>query len=179
VKFTDQSTGLSLTKWNWSFGDNSWYNTTIAGQKDPIHVYNSAGAYTAKLTVCNISGCNTTIPGTTIFSTIPTIIPTNSITVTVPNGGEIWPRMMGTGTPRLIKWSYTGNPGSTVKIELLKGAAFYKLLNSSTSIGGAGSGSYPWTISADTALGTDYKMRVTSTSNSVYNDTSNTNFIIN
>ena len=104
---------------------------------------------------------------------------TPSITVTSPNGGESYARMMGTGTPRLIQWSYTGNPGSTVKIELLKGGAFYKTLTSSTSLGSTGSGSYSWQISADTDLGTTYMIRVTSTSNSGYSDKSNANFSIN
>jgi hypothetical protein len=112
-----------------------------------------------------------------ITSTTTTTTP--SITVTSPNGGESYARMMGTGTPVLIRWSYNGNPGSTVKIELLKEGAFYKTLTSSTSIGSAGSGSYSWQISAGTELGTNYMIRVTSTSNSGYNDKSNANFRIN
>ena len=89
-----------------------------------------------------------------ITSTTTTTTTTPSITVTSPNGGESYARMMGTGTPVLIRWSYTGNPGSTVKIELLKEGAFYKTLTSSTSIGSAGSGSYSWQIPAGTELGT-------------------------
>ena len=71
-----------------------------------------------------------------------------------------------------------GSPGSTVKIELLKGGQFYQLLNSSTTIGSAGSGSYSWTIRTITKPGTDYRIRVTSTGNSAYNDTSNADFTI-
>ena len=40
-----------------------------------------------------------------------------SLTVTAPNGGEVW----RTGTLKRIKWAYTGRPGSYVKIELLRG----------------------------------------------------------
>jgi hypothetical protein len=103
---------------------------------------------------------------------------TPSITVISPDGGESWARMMGTGK-YLIQWSYTGNPGSTVKIELLDGGVLSKVLTSGTSIGSAGSGSYSWTISSDTELGTNYMIRVTSTSNSVYTDRSDANFSIN
>ena len=66
VKFNDASSGISLTKWNWSFGDTHWYNTTLASQKNVTHTYSAAGTYTAKLTVCNARGCNTTASGITI-----------------------------------------------------------------------------------------------------------------
>ena len=66
VSFTDQSTGTGLNQWYWDFGDSTWFNTTIAAQKSPTHVYNEPGAYTVQLTVCNAGGCNTTIPGQTI-----------------------------------------------------------------------------------------------------------------
>ena len=153
VKFTDLSTGTSLNKWNWSFGDGVWFNTTTASLKNATHTYSAAGTYTAKLTVCNASGCNTTVPGTTI--TVGTN--TASITVTSPNGEEIWTQ----NTTHMVTWSYTGSPGSTVKIELMKGGVFYQLLSSSTTIGSAGSGSYSWTIRTITKPGTDYKIRVT------------------
>ena len=60
------------------------------------------------------------------------------ITVTVPNGGNNWKL----GSTQTIKWSYTGSPGSRVKIGLLKGTAVNRVINSSTSIGSGGSGSY-------------------------------------
>ncbi len=73
VKFTDQSTGRSLNRWNWSFGDGTWFNTTVTSQRSPAHVYPTPGSYTAVLTVCNASGCNTTVPGKTI--TVNLLIP--------------------------------------------------------------------------------------------------------
>jgi hypothetical protein len=42
----------------------------------------------------------------------------------------------------------------------------------------ANDGSYTWTISSTQALGTDYKIRVTSTSYSSIRDSSNSNFAI-
>ena len=71
VQFTDQSTGTGLNKWNWSFGDGTWFNTTVAAQKSPTHIYTAAGVYTAQLTVSNAAGSNTTIPGQTITVTAP------------------------------------------------------------------------------------------------------------
>lgn len=100
---------------------------------------------------------------------------TQYITVTAPNGGGSWSR----GTTHTIRWTYAGNPGSSVKIELLKAGALNRTITSSTSIGSGGSGSYSWSISGSQALGSDYTIRVTSTSNSNYKDTSNANFSIN
>jgi YD repeat-containing protein len=96
------------------------------------------------------------------------------ITVVSPNGGESWKR----NSTYSITWSYTGNPGSYVKIELLKGGAVNRVITNSTSIGSGGSGSYSWRIPSNQTLGSDYKIRVTSTSNGSYTDTSNNNFSI-
>jgi len=100
--------------------------------------------------------------------------PSGSITVTSPNGGENW----AAGTTQTINWTYTGNPGSYVKIELLKGGKLNLTIYNSRSIGTAGSGSYSWPIRSTLAGGSDYQVRVTSTTNSAYTDTSNANFTI-
>jgi hypothetical protein len=97
-----------------------------------------------------------------------------SIAVTSPNGGENW----AAGSTQTISWSYTGSPGSTVKIDLLKGGRLYLTLFSSRSIGTAGSGSYSWSIRSTLAEGSDYQVRVTSTTNSAYTDTSDGFFTI-
>jgi hypothetical protein len=98
----------------------------------------------------------------------------SSITVVSPNGGEAWAQ----NTTHPITWSYTGSPGPAVKIDLMKNGIFYQAISPSTPIGSAGSGSYPWNIRTITKLGTTYRVRVTSTSNSTVNDTSNANFSI-
>lgn len=95
---------------------------------------------------------------------------TSSITVITPNGGENWAK----GTTKTIKWSYIGNPGSKVKIELLRNGAFNKLISSSTP----NDGSYNWAIPKLQTVGKDYRIRITSTSNAIYKDISNANFII-
>jgi len=101
-------------------------------------------------------------------------LPTATITVTSPNGGESWAH----GTTHPVTWTYTGNPGANVKIELLKAGSPVGTATSSTPIGAGGTGSYSWPISATRAPGTDYKIRVTSTSNPAISDTSNNNFNI-
>lgn len=98
----------------------------------------------------------------------------SSITVTSPNGGENWMR----NTTKTISWSISGNPGANVKIELLKGGVYNSTIVSSTGSGGSSGGSYSWSIPAGQNLGNDYKIRVTSTTNSSYNDTSDNNFTI-
>ena len=90
-----------------------------------------------------------------------------SITVTVPNGGEKWKR----GTTQTIKWKKVGSTGSSVKIELLNGTVA-TLIKS----GAPNSGSFKWTIKPTQAVGTTYKIRITS--NSAIKDTSNANFSI-
>jgi hypothetical protein len=99
--------------------------------------------------------------------TVPSI--RSSITVVSPNGGESWKH----GTNHTISWSKTGNPGTNVKIELLKGAAVNRVITTSKS-----GISYSWAIPATQTPGTDYKIRITSISNSTYKDTSNNNFTI-
>ena len=71
VLFNDTSIN-NPTTWNWSFGDTNtagipqWYNTTIPGSQNNSHTYVTPGIYTAKLTVSNANGGNTTTPGTII-----------------------------------------------------------------------------------------------------------------
>ena len=95
---------------------------------------------------------------------------TPSITVTSPNGGESWVP----GSSHAITWTSSGTVGSNVKIEVLKAGVLVQTLSSST----ANAGTYSWTLSSGLATGSDYKIRITSTSNSAYTDTSNSNFAI-
>ena len=90
-----------------------------------------------------------------------------------PNGGETF--HVGSTLP--MNWTYHGNPGSTVNIEVIKGGATLKTLPG-IPIGSSGSGSYSVTIPASTPLGTDYKIRVTSASTLTCTDTSNGSFAI-
>ena len=97
------------------------------------------------------------------------------IDVANPTGGESW---MRSGT-YIVAWSFVGNVGDYVKIELLKGGVLNKVISSSTANDyGAEYTEYFWTIDPLQAVGTDYSIRVTSTSNSVFTDTSDANFEI-
>ena len=100
--------------------------------------------------------------------------PGPSITVVTPNGGEAWQA----GTLHNIQWTYTGDPGSTVKIELLKAGAVQSTITTGTAVGTGGSGSYPWTIESAQILGTDYRIKISSTSIAGCSDTSDNDFAI-
>jgi parallel beta-helix repeat protein len=95
------------------------------------------------------------------------------ITVTIPNGGENWRR----GTVNTIRWTYNGTVGPYVRIDLLKNGLLSRTIASRASMGSGGFGSYRWSISGGQTPGTDYKVRVTSTS-APYGDTSDNNFTI-
>ena len=95
---------------------------------------------------------------------------TASLTVTAPNGGQSWVR----GTAHTLTWTSSGSPGANVKIELMKGSTVNRVITSST----ANDGSYSWTIPSTQTIGTDYMIRITSTTSSAITDSSNSNFSI-
>ena len=133
------------------------------------------------------NGAYTITPSKTGYTFIPKSISVNvnganltgqdftfaGITVTSPNGGRSWKA----GTTRTISWTYKGIPGDFVKIELLKGG-LATLVKSGVSIGANGKGSWSWTIPKKKTPGTDYKIRVTSTTMGKCKDTSNKYFTI-
>jgi hypothetical protein len=80
------------------------------------------------------------------------IVAPPSVTVEVPNGGEIWVR----GTVNAI--GYGMFPDSNVKIELLKGGALDHIIINTTP---GEFGFYDWTIPSTQAPGSDYKIRIT------------------
>ena len=88
--------------------------------------------------------------------------------------GESWTA----GTTQTIRWTYTGNPGNSVRIELLNpDESVNGTITNSVSIGTGGNGSYNWPIPSTQAGGT-YKVRVTSTTNASATDMSDANFTI-
>jgi hypothetical protein len=104
----------------------------------------------------------------------PTPAPTSSVTVTSPNGGEIWKK----GTSQPITWSYTGSPGSYVTIVLTKRGSNAGTIASNVPIGSNGKGAYLWKIPSYKQTGNDYKITIQSTSRSSIKDTSNNYFSI-
>ncbi len=97
------------------------------------------------------------------------------ITVVSPNGGDTWMA----GSMQRVQWSYAGNLGSFVKVELLKGGVVNRTITSFASIGGGGNGSYNWTIPSNQVSGSDYRIRVMSRRDGAYTDTSDSDFSIN
>jgi hypothetical protein len=92
-----------------------------------------------------------------------------SITISSPNGGEIWQA----GTTYSITWA--SDISENVRIELFKGGIFDSQIVFSTS----NDGSYNWTDMPFTqAGGTDYKIKISSTRDSATNDYSDANFTI-
>ncbi len=66
VTFTDTSTNTP-TSWNWLFGDDS-----SSTEKNPTHIYTSAGTFTVRLTATNSAGSSTAPCYITVSSPIPT-----------------------------------------------------------------------------------------------------------
>jgi len=79
-----------------------------------------------------------------------TLLPA-SITVTSPNGGEIWTA----GTTEDITWTQTNLTGE-VTIDLYKGGVNQKTLGTAD----AGAGTFAWAIAAGEAPGADYRIRI-------------------
>ena len=90
------------------------------------------------------------------------------ITVTSPNGGETWKA----GSYYSFTWTYGSNPGTYVNIDLYKGGVFYMGLAQAVC-----DGEFSMTLPNSLAGGSDYKVRIGSTSTSAY-DFSNGYFTI-
>ena len=100
---------------------------------------------------------------------------TPSITLTSPNGGESWQP----GGDVTITWTYTGDPGSNVMIELFNGMYLDSTITGITSIGDSGIGSFRWTVPENQVLGSNYKVRITSKANPLVSDLSDNPFYVN
>ena len=85
----------------------------------------------------------------------------NAIYLAAPSGGDV----LNINTTSTIWWNYTGNPGSSVNIELLKNGAYHSPVTASVSMGSEGIGSYNWALPSDLVSGSDYAIQVTSNTN--------------
>jgi hypothetical protein len=103
---------------------------------------------------------------------LQTLWKANSLVVTSPDGGE----SLRKGQSQTIRWSYAGQPGSKVQIELLRNGSLTQTLTNSFSLGLNGQGSYNWKPSSRLRTGSGYQVRITSTTNPAYTDLSNGNF---
>lgn len=55
VEFADTTNGPANTYFNWSFGDNTWFNTSVASLRNPTHKYSMIGTYSPSFSVTNIT----------------------------------------------------------------------------------------------------------------------------
>jgi len=94
------------------------------------------------------------------------LAPASPIVVIQPNGGEEWTP----GEAESILWS--GGPVGDVQIKLLDSGSFLEDVRTST----ANDGSYSWSIPSDLPASSDYSIKVTSTGNSSFTDTSDATF---
>ena len=175
---------------NWKVGTThgiSWKRTGSTGSSVKVELLNDGTVQTIFSSTPNDGFQNWNIPsgqalgqnykirvtsntGVTDTSDNAFTISNGKITVTSPNGGEVWKR----GSTRTISWTTSGYAGSNVKIQLLKSGVVKQTIASST----ANDGSQTWSIPNGLQKGSDYKIRITSTSNSAYTDLSNANFRI-
>ncbi len=165
VQFFDQSVNFP-TSWAWDFQND---NIRDSQSKNPAFTYTEPGSYSVKLTATNGQGSDTEIK----YSYI-TVFPKPTITLVSPNGGDDWPQ----GTYQIIRWEYTGYPGSTVRIELLNGSTLFRIVTPGTPVGTDGTGSLIVPVPPDMPLGTEYRVRVTSTTYPSIGDTSDLPFSI-
>ncbi|MFC2146411.1 DUF1565 domain-containing protein, partial [Acidobacteriota bacterium] len=94
-----------------------------------------------------------------------------SITVTYPNStGITWER----GTNYEVTWNSTGDIGTYVKIELYQGTAINYTITSSTP----DDSSFWWKIPDSQDSGSNFRIKITSTSNTSYYDYSDNYFTI-
>jgi len=106
------------------------------------------------------------------------VIP-NPVTVLSPKSGDVWSRYRS----QTVKWKYSGDAGTSVKIYLVKGSSVYPVSPLATiSIGSNGIGSYTF-IPGNVPTGYGYKVRVTTSkgfgqSNMYYTDVNEGYFYI-
>jgi hypothetical protein len=142
-------------------GGNGSFSWTIPANQSPGNDY--------RIRITSTSNASYTDMSDVSFSIVPI-----SITLTAPNGGETWQ----IGTKQLIQWTYTGNSGTTVKIQLIQGTTVLRTITNSTPIGSNKAGSFSWLLPSNLTPGSNYKVRVTSTTNANYKDDSNATFSI-
>lgn len=155
-----QSSSSTLIASNVSYSNGSYAWAIPATQ--------AAGTYVVKIT--SLTSNTVTDTSDSPFTILP-LTPT-TLTVASPNGGEI-SKINGI-LP--ISWSFAGNSISQVNIDLLKGGKPVKSLFKNVPIGANGNGYTSWKINYRTA-GTDFKIRITSSSGAIL-DESDANFTI-
>ena len=160
---------IPTVKLEYSTNGGSTYPYTIAPSVD-------ASLLTYPWTIPDAIGANLKVKVTDISNSTVTDVSNNDFTIkgvlalSLPNGGETWV----VGNTQNITWTRTGSI-PTVKLEYSTngGSTYPYTIVASTD---ASTGTYPWSV-AD-AIGTQDRVRITDTSDSSVNDTSNNNFTV-
>ena len=79
-----------------------------------------------------------------------------TVNVSTPAGGEKWE----VGTRQNISWTYSGDAGSNVRIDLLRDGHLHSTITESAPIGASGMGSYSWQIPVDITTVDGYQIRI-------------------
>src|SRR6266567_1801482 len=131
VQFTDSSTG-NIAGWLWNFGD----STAASTERNPTHIYLTAGTFTASLTVTGVSGStssksqtiqvnnpigllatSSTSPGGLTQSS-PTLSPATALAASSPQGGSSSSATARNGTPMSqVGFSLRGKANETYLIQ--------------------------------------------------------------
>lgn len=96
--------------------------------------------------------------------------PAGTVTLTNPNGGGKW----RIGKRQRIEWTFTGDIGANVKLELLRNGSLVKTIKGST----ANDGLQKWKVPNDVQTGNGYKVRIKSVSDPSISDQSDSSFRI-
>ncbi len=163
ARYSDGSTSNVTASAVWS--EQSPFATINAGLLSTSSV-SSDSSVTLSATY-TVSGITKTATKTVLIKN--QVIPP-SITVTTPNNGESWPA----GSTQTIHWDTSSTAGSHVIIELYRGEFMSETITSST----VNNGSYSWTIPASLEVLSNYRVKITSTSNPSCTDFSDTFFSI-
>lgn len=111
VDFTDASiVDTTINQWQWNFGDG-----TTSTLQNPVHVYNTPGAYTVTLTVTNVLNCSDTEIKTNIIEvyTPPTAgFLTNTAAGCMPLTVNFTNASVG-GTASIVSYNWNFGDGST------------------------------------------------------------------
>ncbi|NUM53900.1 MAG: hypothetical protein HUU46_09680 [Candidatus Hydrogenedentes bacterium] len=91
-----------------------------------------------------------------------------SITVTAPNGGEVW----HIGEKETISWTSAGALGPEVRIELWRNGAFVRKIKNETP----NDGQLKWKVKDSVAQGNGYKVKIVSTADDSISDQSDSKF---
>ncbi|WP_048068316.1 PKD domain-containing protein [Methanoregula boonei] len=161
VQFNDTSTSPGINSWNWSFGDNIWFNTTDITVRNASHTYSSTGTFTVNLTVTNTTGVNTTSRSGYI-STLPSL-PIPAFTGSPVSGlAPLFVQFTDTSTsPGINSWNWSFGDGSWFNTsDATQRNANYTYVNA---------GSYTVSLSVSNTSGTNTTTRngfITATSSS-------------